>query len=135
MGENKTGPTTTPAADFVAQLEPQARRHDATMLMEVMARLSGLPPVMWGASIIGFGMYHYRYESGREGNMPRIAFAPRKAELVLYMGAANGNVAALLPGLGKYKTGKECVYLKRLADVDMAVLEQIIAQALANRPG
>jgi len=91
--------------------------------------------VMWGPSIIGFGSHHYRYESGREGDMPRIAFSPRKTELVLYVGAANPEIAALLPGLGKHKTGKGCVYAKRLSDVDMGVLEAVVRTAYDRHSG
>jgi Domain of unknown function (DU1801) len=99
----------------------------------VMRQVSGLEPKLWGPSIVGFGSVHYRYESGREGDTPAIAFAPRKAELVLYVGASTPNIAALLPGLGKHRTGKGCLYVKRLANVDAAVLTEIVQTAWDNR--
>jgi hypothetical protein len=129
---NKTQANHVALDDFLARVEPPERRADVDVLIDLFGRISGMPPVMWGPSIIGFGQYHYRYDSGREGDMPRIAFSPRKAELVLYVGAANANIATLLAGIGKHKTGKGCLYLKRLSDVDMAVLEQVVRQALAN---
>jgi hypothetical protein len=93
-----------------------------------MARLSGEPARMWGPSIIGFGRYRYRYDSGREGEMCRIGFSPRKAELVFYLG---GLEDADLAALGPHRRGKGCLYIKRLAGVDMDVLEALIAQSLA----
>ncbi len=135
MPANKTAPTVVAAADHIAGITPEERRHDAQALVAMLARVSGEPPVMWGPSIIGFGAHHYVYESGREGDTPRIAFAARKAELVLYAGASTPNIAELLPRLGKHRTGKGCLYIKRLADIDMAVLEEICARAFANRPG
>lgn len=134
MAANKTTKTQADVGDYLVQVAPDERRADAAVLIDMMQKISGEPPAMWGPSIIGFGTHYYVYESGRAGDMPRIAFAPRKAELVLYVGATTPNVAELLPGLGKHKTGKGCLYVKRLADVDMAVLEKIVARAFDNRP-
>ncbi|MFM9827546.1 MAG: DUF1801 domain-containing protein [Sphingomonas sp.] len=134
MPANKTAPTTIAAADHIAGIAPDERRDDAQTLVAMMARISGEGAAMWGPSIIGFGTHHYVYESGRKGDMPRIAFAARKAELVLYVGASTPNIAELLAHLGKHKTGKGCLYVKSLADVDMSVLKTIIARAFANHP-
>lgn len=130
---NKTVETEASIDDFLARVEPPQRVADARVLIAQMAEISGEPPRLWGPSIIGFGSVHYRYESGREGDMPAIAFSPRKAELVLYVGASTPNIAALLPDLGKHKTGKGCLYVKKLADVDAGVLDAVIRTAFANR--
>jgi len=130
---NKTVETEASIDDFLARVEPPQRVADARVLIAQMAEISGAPPRLWGPSIIGFGSVHYRYESGREGDMPAIAFSPRKAELVLYVGAGTPNIAALLPGLGKHRTGKGCLYIKTLAQVDPSVLDAVIRTAFANR--
>ena len=133
MAENKTKPTKITVEDFLATVTPEERVGDARTLIALMERVSGEPAAMWGPSIIGFGSVHYRYDSGREGDMPAIAFSPRKAELALYVGASTPNIAALLPALGKHRTGKGCLYLKRLADVDGAVLAEVVQTAWDNR--
>ncbi|MBY0519728.1 MAG: DUF1801 domain-containing protein [Sphingomonas sp.] len=130
---NKTVETEASVEDFLARVDVPQRAADAHLLIDLMARISGEPPRLWGPSIIGFGSVHYRYESGREGDTPAIAFSPRKAELVLYVGASTPNIAALLPGLGKHRTGKGCLYLKRLADADAGVLEAVVRTAWGNR--
>lgn len=130
---NKTIETEASVEDFLGKVEVPQRVADARVLIDLMARISGEPPKLWGPSIIGFGSVHYRYESGREGDMPAIAFSPRKAELVLYVGAGTPNIAALLPDLGKHKTGKGCLYVKKLADVDAGVLETVVRTAWENR--
>ncbi len=130
---NKTVETEASVEDFLGKVELPQRLADARALIDLMARISGEPPKLWGPSIIGFGSVHYRYESGREGDTPAIAFSPRKAELVLYVGASTPNIAALLPGIGKHKTGKGCLYVKKLADVDAGVLEKIVRTAWENR--
>lgn len=133
MAENKTRQTDASVADFLARVEPAERQDDARMLIAQMQRISGETPKLWGPSIIGFGSVHYVYESGREGDTPRIAFAPRKAEQVLYIGASCPEIAALLPGLGKHRTGKGCLYIKKLADVDASVLEALVSTSWALR--
>ncbi|MBX9860833.1 MAG: DUF1801 domain-containing protein [Sphingomonas sp.] len=130
---NKTVETDASVEDFLGKVELPQRVADARALIDLMARISGEPPKLWGPSIIGFGSVHYRYESGREGDTPAIAFSPRKAELVLYVGASTPNIAALLPGIGKHKTGKGCLYVKKLADVDAGVLEAVVRTAWENR--
>jgi hypothetical protein len=118
-------------ADFIEAAPDAVRRDDAKTLVALMARVTGEEPVMWGPSIIGFGSYHYRYESGHEGEACRMGFSPRKAELVLYVLNGSPEQAAQLARLGRHKTGKSCLYVKRLADVDMAVLEELLRDQLA----
>ena len=130
---NKTVETNDSVEAFLARVEPPQRLADARLMIDLMQRVSGAPPKLWGPSIIGFGSVHYRYASGREGDMPGIAFSPRKAELVLYVGASTPNVAALLGTLGKHKTGKGCLYVKKLADVDADVLARVVETAWKNR--
>lgn len=134
MAENKTIATALGVDDFLATVEPEQRRDDGRVVRDMMARITGAPAILWGPSIIGFGTHHYRYESGREGDICRIGFSPRKAQLVFYIGAGSGRLDDLLARLGKHSTGKGCLYVKRLADVDMAVLEAMIARAWAQEP-
>lgn len=126
MAELKTKATEVQVADFIAAVPDPVRRADAETLCAVMERLTGDQARMWGPSIIGFGSYRYHYESGRTGEMCRIGFSPRKAELVLYVLDGNADQSALLSRLGKHKTGKGCLYIKKLADVDVSVLEAIV---------
>jgi hypothetical protein len=131
MAENKTKPTKVSVAEFVGALTDQTRRADAKALVRLMQSASGEKPKMWGPSIIGFGSYHYRYDSGREGDMPLIGFSPRKAATVLYGVAGSSESNPLLAKLGKHTTGKGCLYIKKLADVDVRVLEDMIVKSLA----
>ena len=131
MAETKTRPTTVKVDDFIAAVEKPARRADALAVREIMERVTGEPATMWGPSIIGFGQYHYRYASGHEGDMCRVGFSPRSANLVLYVGGFPG-YDELLARLGKHKRSTACLYLNKLADVDMAVLEEITRGALAH---
>ncbi len=128
MAENKTKPTKVSVAGFIAALPDEAKRADAKALVKMMQAASGEKPAMWGPSIIGFGSVHYVYESGREGDMPLVGFSPRKPALVLYGVARTSE--ALLDKLGKHTTGKGCLYIKKLADVDVKVLEKMIALAV-----
>jgi len=127
MAELKTKPTAVRVDDFLDAVPDPQRRADGKKLRAMMERLSGEPAAMWGPSIVGFGTYHYRYESGHEGDMARIGFSPRARELVLYLMGGFPGREALMDRLGKYRTGKCCLYIKRLADVDEAVLERLIA--------
>jgi len=130
MAENKTKQTNVSVSAFIDAITDQGRRADAKALVKLMQKASGEKPTMWGPSIIGFGSHHYVYDSGREGDMPLIAFSPRKAATVLYgLSSAEG----LLPKLGKHTRGKGCVYIKKLADVDQKVLEAMAAKAVAGR--
>jgi hypothetical protein len=126
----KTKPTTVSANDFIAAIADEGQRADAHKIIAMMERLSGHPPKMWGPSIIGFGSYHYKYDSGREGEMCRIGFSPRKGQTVLYLIDGFQSQADLMAKLGKHKTGKSCLYVKRLSDIDEAVLEQMCAGSL-----
>ncbi|MCC7479059.1 DUF1801 domain-containing protein [bacterium] len=124
--QNKTTATDVPVADFLASVENDQRRSDAQTVLELMGRVTGQPAKMWGPSIIGFGSYHYKYESGREGDMCAAGFSPRKDSLVLYLEGLDTFQQPQLARLGPCKTGKVCLYIKRLADIDLAVLEQMI---------
>lgn len=132
MAENKTRPTVASVDDFLDAIPDPARRADAKQLRALMERVSGEPAAMWGPSIVGFGSYHYKYESGREGDMCRIGFSPRAGEFALYGGFLRS--PELLARLGRHKTGKGCLYVKRLADVDEAVLEEMAKAALDKPP-
>lgn len=127
----KTKPTTVSVADFIAAVPDAGRRADAEALSALLQEATGYPPVMWGPSIIGFGAYHYRYESGREGDAPLVGFSPRKANLVLYL-APGEDRDALLARLGKHKTGAGCVYLNRLEDVDRDVIIEMAKASVAH---
>ena len=130
MAEAKTKPTSVTVDSFIDAVEHPIRRADAKILRAMMERVSGERAVMWGPSIIGFGSYHYRYDSGHEGDMCRIGFSPRKAQLVLYVGGFPG-YEDMLARLGKHKTSKACLYINKLADVDLTVVEEIVAATLA----
>ncbi|OSZ70096.1 hypothetical protein CAP40_04510 [Sphingomonas sp. IBVSS2] len=132
MAELKTRATEIQVADFIAAVPDAPRRADAEAVCAMMARLTGAPPKMWGPSIIGFGRYAYRYDSGRTGEMCRIGFSPRKAELVLYVLDGNADQSEVLDRLGRHRTGKGCLYIKRLADVDADVLEEIVRAKIAR---
>ena len=132
MAENKTKPTTVSVEQFLAAVTPDARREDGLALCELMQRVSGYPPKMWGPSIVGFGQYRYRTEAGREGDICRIGFSPRRPAIVLYVHSATTKYAELLARLGKVSTGKSCIYVKRLADIDMGVLERMVRVSLEH---
>lgn len=125
MAENKTKPTGRSVEAFIERVPNSTRRDDARTVLALMRRVSRVAPRMWGPSIIGFGSVRYRYESGREGDMPRIAFSPRKASLVLYL-LTGPESESQLQRLGRHKRGVSCLYINRLADVDMGVLETMI---------
>jgi hypothetical protein len=131
MAQNKTVPTKSSVEEFVESIPDTARRTDAQALVRLMNDVAGLEPAMWGPAIIGFGSYHYRYESGREGEMPLIGFSPRKAATVLYNATEGSDARALMTRLGKYTTGKGCLYIKKLSDVDPDVLKAMLAKSLA----
>ena len=130
MAENKTKATKVSVTAFLDALTDEKRRADAKALVKLMRNATGEKPTMWGPSIIGFGSYHYTYDSGREGDMPLIGFSPRKAAMVLYGFRSSGS-DALLARLGKHTMGKGCLYIKKLADVDQSVLEQLAAKSVA----
>src|SRR5271165_4532847 len=131
MAENKTKPTQVSVAAFIDAITDQTRRVDAEALVKLMQSASGEKPKMWGPSIIGFGACHYKYDSGREGDMPLIGFSPRKTAIVLYISKSFKEADALLAKLGKFTGGTGCLYIKKLADVDLKVLEALVAKSLA----
>ena len=131
MAENKTKPTAEDVRRFLDAVPDERRRADARAVCELMQRVTGEPPIMWGPSIVGFGSYHYRYESGREGDAPLAGFSPRAKELVVYLDCDVAADDALLASLGPHKIGKSCLYLKRLADVDQDVLRELIVRSMA----
>ena len=128
--ENKTQVTEIDPVDFIAAIEHPVRRADAQTLLELIVRISGEQPRMWGPSIIGFGQYHYKYESGREGDFLRTGFSPRKSGQVIYIMPGYTNHSLILDRLGKFKHGKSCLYITKLADVDMDVLTELIQAGL-----
>jgi hypothetical protein len=132
MAEAKTVRTDVSVEAFLETVPDPRRRADAAAVCAMMARISGYAPRMWGPAIIGFGSYHYRYDSGRQGDMCRIGFSPRKAQLVLYLARGFPEADALLARLGKHGTGAGCLYIKQLGDVDMTALEQLVAASLAH---
>lgn len=129
MGENKTKPTGADVGAFLDAVADPGRREDAKALAALMERATGEPPAMWGPSIVGFGRYRYRYESGREGEAAPVGFSPRAKELVLYLAAHSERTPDLLARLGRHREGKCCVYVKRLADADEGVLEALVADS------
>ena len=131
--ENKTKATTVTVADFVDRVEPDQRQADARVVIDLMTRITGETATMWGPSIIGFGVYRYRYESGREGEICRLGFSPRKPQLVFYLGTSFPGRDAMLAALGKHSTGKSCLYVKKMSDVDMTVLERMVAASWAHK--
>jgi hypothetical protein len=124
VAETKTRPTGASVDSFLEAVKHPVRRADGKAIRAMMERVTGERAVMWGPSIVGFGSCHYRYASGHEGDMPRVGFSPRSANLVLYVGGFP-EYEALLARLGKHKSSRACLYLNKLADVDMEVLEEI----------
>ncbi len=132
MADNKTEVTEVAIAEFLAQVEPERRRADAQRLDEIFREVSGFEPRMWGPSIVGYGRYHYKYESGREGDFLATGFAPRKANLVIYIMPGYTDFSAILARLGKHKIGKSCLYINKLDDIDLAVLKELIAAGIED---
>jgi hypothetical protein len=132
MPENKTKATAAGVDDYIASRANDEQRADCAALMAMFGRLTGEPPRMWGPSIVGHGSYRYTYDSGRSGESCLAAFAIRGRELVVYLSCDGGDQQALLARVGKHKMGKSCFYFKRLADLDVAVLEQLVAGSIAE---
>lgn len=133
MAENKTKPTAASVSAFIGKISDATQQKDARALVKWMEELSGEKARLWGTAIIGVGSRHYKYDSGREGDMPVLSFSPRKSATVLYslMGAPGSE--ALLARLGKHTTGKGCVYINKLSDVDEKVLKTLMAKSLAAK--
>ena len=132
MASNATQPTGRDPADFIAGVEHPTRREDAETLLALMTRITGCKARMWGPTIVGFGRYHYRYQSGREGDSMLTGFSPRKANLVVYVLPGYDDLSEQLGRLGKHRLGKSCLYINKLADIDLVVLEDIVADAVAK---
>jgi hypothetical protein len=132
VAENKTQPTDASVTAFLDAVEDETRRSDARRVLELMRDVTGEEPRMWGPSIVGFGDYHYRYESGREGDWFLTGFAPRKANLVLYIMSGFPRHAELMERLGKHRTGKSCLYVNRLDDLDLDVLRELVRRSVEH---
>lgn len=130
MAENKTKPTTKSVPEFLEQIQDPERKADCLAIAALMEGLSGSKPKMWGDSIVGFGDYHYKYASGREGDWFLVGFSPRKQNLTIYIMGYLEFYTDLLEGLGKYKHGKGCLYINKLEDIDMRVLEELISTSI-----
>lgn len=126
MAEQKTRPTAVDVDEFVAAIGDEQRRADATAVLKLMRKITGLQPRMWGPTMVGFGEYHYKYATGHEGDYFMIGFSPRKTALTIYIMPGLERYSATLDQLGKHSTGKSCLYIKRLSDVDMSVLEKLL---------
>jgi hypothetical protein len=135
MAQNKTKETQASVESYLAAIDDETRRKDCEALARLMGNATKHPAKMWGSSIVGFGSYHYKYDSGREGDMCLVGFSSRKSDISVYGLNAAPNHEELLPRLGKHKAGKGCLYLKRLSDVDTGVLEQLIAAAATAKEG
>lgn len=130
MAENKTQPTGQSVESFINALEDQQKTADSYSLIELMKDVTGCEPKMWGPSIIGFDQYHYKYESGREGNFLKVGFSPRKRELSIYLMCSFDKNEELMKKLGKHRTGKSCLYVKKLKDIDMDVLKELVEESV-----
>ena len=132
MSEIKTRPTDASVEAFIDAVDHPRRREDARTLLDLIQRVTGEQPVMWGPSIVGYGSYHYRYASGQEADWPIIGFSPRKQNLSIYIMTGFEEADELLTRLGKHKTGKSCLYVNKLADVDLDVLEKLVRTSVAE---
>jgi hypothetical protein len=133
MSENKTKPTEASVESYFAAIKDESRRKECEALAKLMAQATKEPPKMWGTSIVGFGSYHYKYESGREGDSCLVGFSSRKSDIAVYLVASFPGREELLAKLGKHKLGKGCLYLRRFSDVDPKVLEQLVVSSVAER--
>ncbi|MBN1138863.1 MAG: DUF1801 domain-containing protein [Anaerolineae bacterium] len=130
MSELKTQKNDASVEAFLNGVPDEKKRHDSFVLLDLMREVTGQEPAMWGASIVGFGSYRYRYASGREGEWFQVGFSPRKQNLTIYVMSGFAAYDTLLAGLGKYKTGQSCLYVKRLEDLDLDVLRELIKQSM-----
>jgi hypothetical protein len=132
MSDLKTKKNEASVEGFLQNVENDKRREDSFMVLDLMKEVTGEKPTMWGTSIVGFGSYHYKGASGREGDWMKVGFSPRKKSMTLYIMDGFGSYDALLQKLGKYKTGKSCLYINKLEDVDQAVLRKLVKQSFAS---
>lgn len=132
MADNKTTPNEQNVEQFLNAIEDERKRKDSFAILELMKQITGLEPKMWGSSIVGFGSYHYKYESGREGDAILAGFSPRKQNLTLYHMGGFEQLGDLLSKLGKHTTGKGCLYIKRLDDIDLPTLKALIEESFKH---
>lgn len=132
MAENKTKPTDASVEAYLSAIDSDERRDDCRAIAALMSTITKARPAMWGPSIIGFGTYHYKYASGREGDACVTGFSSRKGDISVYLAAGGAQQDQLLAQLGRHKMGKSCLYIRKLADVDMAVLERLIVESVAE---
>lgn len=132
MSSPKTAKNNASVLDFLETIEHPVRKADGLALYKLMNEVTGVTPVMWGESIVGYDEYHYIYASGQEGDWPMIGFSPRKQNLSIYVMPGFGIIKDLLPKLGKHKTSKACLYINKMADIDLDVLQQIIERAIVH---
>jgi len=130
MYQLKTKETDNSVIEFIETVESQKKREDAYKLLDIFAETSGYEAKMWGPSIIGFGSYHYKYASGHEGDAPLVGFSPRKAKISLYFATGDTEREELLKEFGKHTSGKACVYINKIADIDVEVLKKLIKQSI-----
>lgn len=128
----KTTETKLSVKDFIKKIAEESRQKDALAIMEIMEKQSGFPAKMWGPAIIGFGSYHYVYESGHEGDAPLVGFSPRKNEFALYLSSAFDKREELLQQFGKHKSGKACIYIKKMEDIKVDVLKKMISASVKH---
>ena len=131
MAETKTHPTAVSVDDYIYAIDDERKRDDSRVLVKMMSKITGSKPKMWGPSIIGFGTYHYKYDSGHEGDAPVAGFSPRKAALTVYIMRGFAKYDDLIAKLGKHKASKGCLYIKKLDDVDVRVLGELVKQSTA----
>ena len=132
MSEPKTKKNEASVEGFLKSVENEKRREDSFVVLDLMKEVTGEEPTMWGTSIVGFGSYHYKGASGREGDWMKVGFSPRKQSMTLYIMDGFGSYDSLLKDLGKYKTGKSCLYINKMEDVDQSVLRDLIKQSFAS---
>ena len=128
----KTTETKLSVKDFIKKIPEESRQRDALALVEIMEKQSGSPAKMWGSAIIGFGSYHYMYESGHEGDAPLVGFSPRKNEFALYLSSAFDKREELLQQFGKHKSGKACIYIKKIEDIKVDILKKMISASVKH---
>jgi len=133
MSENKTKATEGGAEEYIAGIADKSRQKDCEALVKLMTKVTKQKPKIWGTSIVGFGSYHYRYESGREGDSCLVGFSSRKGDISVYGLASSPDHGEPSAGIGKHKMGKGCLYIRKLSDIDLNVLEQLVAGSFAER--
>lgn len=132
MAKNKTTETQNSVIDFINTVEDLTKRNDSFELVKLMQEQTGYEPKMWGPAIIGFGSYHYKYASGHEGDAPLVGFSPRKDAISLYLCSSFESKEELLSKFGKHKAGKGCIYIKKIADIDIEILKKMISYSVEN---